>query len=134
MQVNTERTTRILVADMDGSLSGVIRSMVADEAQVYAATDGWSAIELAREFQPDVSILGLTTGFPQRELYTGVRACSDGYIIVLCPSGAPEDRIWALNEGADDCVSRPFEQRELTARVRALLRRGRSPRPTLPDE
>jgi DNA-binding response OmpR family regulator len=125
MHVNTERTTRILVADVDGSLGKVIQSFVADDAQVVSATDSGSAIDLARELQPDVSILGLTTGFPQSELYAGVRACSDGYIILLCPSAAPEDRIWALNEGADDCVSRPFERRELTARVRALLRRPR---------
>lgn len=75
-----------------------------------------------------MSTLGLTNGFPQNEVYAGVRACSDGYIIVLCASGAPENRIWALNEGADDCVSRPFERRELTARVMAVLRR--SPRAT----
>ena len=67
-----------------------------------------------------------------RDLAREIRRESDVPIIMLTARGEEIDRVVGLELGADDYVGKPFSMRELTARIRAILRRGRSPEPRTP--
>lgn len=93
-----------------------------------AATDGEQAIELARSFEPDVIVLDLA--LPKLdgvEVCRQVRTFSDAYVIMLTSRSDEVDRVVGLEVGADDYMTKPFSPRELVARVRAMLRRPRTP-------
>lgn len=83
------------------------------------------ALELAERIRPDVVLLGeldlcqrLRRGEPGRSWDRNVP------VILLAPSSDPDDRVRALDRGADDVMGRPFAYEELLARIRALLRRS----------
>ena len=95
------------------------------------ATDGGKGLELARTFQPDLILLDLM--LPGR---TGLEVCqelrreNDVPIIMLTAKGSEADKIMGLAMGADDYVTKPFSTPELIARIRAVLRRSRTPEAT----
>jgi two-component system alkaline phosphatase synthesis response regulator PhoP len=99
------------------------------EAEGYAvrtASDGSEALTLARTFQPDVIILDLMLpGLDGLEVLRRVRQVSDVSVILLTARTHETDKVVGLTMGADDYVTKPFSPRELVARVKALLRRGR---------
>lgn len=93
------------------------------------AGDGESGLVLARQQEPDVVVLDL--GLPGMD---GIEACrqlrtfSDCYVMMLTARADEVDMLIGLAVGADDYLTKPFSPRELTARVRTLLRRPRGPR------
>lgn len=96
--------------------------------QTLATGDGESAVEQARSFAPDVIVLDLT--LPKLdgvEVCRQVRTFSDAYVIMLTARADEVDRVVGLEVGADDYMTKPFSPRELVARVRAMLRRPRTP-------
>jgi two-component system, OmpR family, response regulator MprA len=124
-----ERSPRVLVVEDDRDIADVLRrSLDMDGYDVRLAADGESALEEAGVFEPDAVILDL--GLPKID---GVEVCrrlrSDGDvpILMLTARDGVDDRVAGLDSGADDYLVKPFERRELLARVRALLRR-RPPR------
>jgi DNA-binding response OmpR family regulator len=130
---------RILVVDDEAHILDVVRAYLLREGHTVAtATDGDRALEQALSGSPDLIVLDVMlpkrSGFDVlRELRaTGFR----GAVIMLTARDDVIDRVAALEIGADDYVTKPFEPRELVARVGAVLRRtdatnGRAEDPTL---
>jgi DNA-binding response OmpR family regulator len=95
-----------------------------DGYRVVTADDGIEALRLAREKHPDLIVLDLMLpGMDGLEICRTLREESDVPIIMLTARTTEDDRLTGLQLGADDYVSKPFSPRELSARVRAVLRR-----------
>jgi two-component system, OmpR family, response regulator MprA len=122
-------TGRVLVVEDDEPIADVLRRTLRQEGhEVRSAADGVEALAMAEEFVPDLVILDL--GLPKldgAEVLRRLRAESDAPILVLTARAELDDRVEGLDSGADDYLVKPFERRELLARMRALLRR-RPPR------
>ncbi|MEE8608237.1 MAG: response regulator transcription factor [Nitrospiraceae bacterium] len=121
---------RVLVAEDDNALASLVRKGL--EAEHYAvdiASDGEEAQYMAEEYDYDLVILDLT--LPQTDglhVLKRVRAKKSGLpVLVLTARSRVEDRVKGLDLGADDYLTKPFSFSELSARVRALLRRGSRP-------
>jgi two-component system response regulator MprA len=124
-------TGRVLVVEDDVAIADVLRRALRQEGhEVQSAEDGVEALELAESFVPDLVILDL--GLPKLdgvEVCRRLRAESDAPILILTARTDTDDRVEGLDSGADDYLVKPFERKELLARMRALLRR-RPPRGT----
>jgi len=124
-------TGRVLVVEDDAAIADVLRRVLRQEGhEVRSAEDGVEALELAESFVPDLVILDL--GLPKLdgvEVCRRLRAESDAPILILTARIDTDDRVEGLDSGADDYLVKPFERKELLARMRALLRR-RPPRGT----
>ncbi|TRV76510.1 response regulator transcription factor [Streptomyces sp. 130] len=122
-------SARILVAEDDAKQSRLIRIYLEREGHaVHVVADGRAALERARSARPDLIVLDVML-----PLVDGLDVCrilrteSDVPILLLTARVAEEDMLLGLDLGADDYLTKPYSPRELTARVRALLRRsGRS--------
>ena len=126
------RSPRVLVVEDDGDIADVlVRSLRLEGYEVRLATDGVRALDDAHAFLPDLVILDL--GLPRLdgvEVAKQLRADSDDVpILMLTARDALEARVIGLDAGADDYMVKPFGSDELTARVRATLRRTESERP-----
>ncbi|CAN5642950.1 response regulator transcription factor [soil metagenome] len=115
----------VLVVDDEQSLREALAwSLEQDGHRVITAADGREALEKFRAEQPDLVLLDLM--LPE---LSGMEVCrilrheSDVPILMLTARGSEIDKVVGLEVGADDYVTKPFSQRELQARVRALLRR-----------
>jgi two-component system response regulator MprA len=128
----TDTTTgRVLVVEDDAEIADVLRRTLRQEGhEVRSAGDGVEALQVAEDFVPDLVILDL--GLPKLdgvEVCRRLRAESDAPILILTARTQTDDRVEGLDSGADDYLVKPFERKELLARMRALLRR-RPPRGT----
>jgi DNA-binding response OmpR family regulator len=125
--------SRILVVDDEPHIVEVVRAyLVRDGHDVVTAADGEAALELARDTAPDLVVLDVMlprlSGF---EVLRELRATGSGAAVILLTARDDViDRVAGLEIGADDYVTKPFEPRELVARVGAVLRRLR---PTTSD-
>ncbi len=116
----------ILVADDEANIRELVTLYLEKEGfGVITASDGRAAVNSAREFQPDLIVLDLMmpelSGY---EVCRELRRDSDVPILMLTARGDDVDRIVGLELGADDYLGKPFHPRELTARVKAILRRS----------
>ena len=118
--------SRVLVVDDDPQLLRALRiTLRASGYEVHTARDGRAALQQAAEVQPDVIVLDL--GLPDldgTEVLAGVRPWYQGAVLVLSARTDSQDKVHALDAGADDYVTKPFDMGELLARLRAVLRRG----------
>ena len=116
---------RILVVDDDAKTVELVKLYLSrDGYKVLTAYDGIEALRLARESRPDLIVLDLMLpGLDGLQVCRTLRAESDVPIIMLTAKTAEEDRLFGLDLGADDYVTKPFSPKELAARVRAVLRR-----------
>ena len=116
----------VLVVDDDPQLARALRiTLRAAGYEVVTAADGRSALREAAAAHPELVILDL--GLPDldgTEVLAGLRPWFTGPVLVLSARADSHDKIAALDAGADDYVSKPFDMGELLARLRALLRRG----------
>ena len=116
----------ILVVDDTPSLRRMVQSYLVQEGfRVVTAANGQEALMVARQEQPDLILLDLM--MPEMGGYDFMRLYArDGTapIIVLTAKLEENDKVLGLELGADDYVTKPFSPRELTARVRAVLRRA----------
>ena len=117
--------TKILVIDDEPSIINLVSAYLKPEGyEVYTAADGNAGLKSARAFKPDLIILDLMLpGMDGIELLSRLRRESDVYVIMLTARTDETDKIVGLSVGADDYVTKPFSPRELTARVKAALRR-----------
>lgn len=117
--------TKILVIDDEPSIINLVSAYLKPEGyEVYTAADGNAGLKAARAFKPDLIILDLMLpGIDGIELLTRLRRESDVYVIMLTARTDETDKVIGLSVGADDYVTKPFSPRELTARVKAALRR-----------
>jgi two-component system, OmpR family, KDP operon response regulator KdpE len=118
--------TRVLVIDDERPIRRALAiNLRARKYEVVAVADGRAALEAAAREPPDVVILDL--GLPDmdgNEVIEGLRGWTAAPIIVLSARGAQDDKVVALDTGADDYITKPFGMDELLARLRAALRRG----------
>lgn len=119
-------TFTVLVVDDEPRIADVLRAYLArDGYEVLVAGDGDDALALARDRSPDVLVLDLM--LPGRSGFDVLRALraegSRAGVIVLTARDDVVDRVAGLELGADDYVVKPFEPREVVARVGALVRR-----------
>lgn len=117
---------RILVVDDEANIIDLVRLYLErDGYKVDAAGDGARAIEKVGTFNPNLVILDIMLpeidGF---EVCRQVRSQSDVPIIMLTARDEDVDKIVGLELGADDYLTKPFNPRELVARVKAILRRA----------
>ena len=121
----TDSMYLILVIEDDAGIRTVLRTLLeAHHYRVVEAEDGRRAVIEARSHRPDLAIVDL--GLPDRdgqEVIRQIRAFSAVPILVLSARTLEQDKIAALDGGADDYVSKPFSAPELLARVRAAFRR-----------
>jgi two-component system OmpR family response regulator len=125
---------RVLVVDDDPKLSAVLQRGLAEEGYaVDVAADGTEAVWLGTEGSHDVVILDvMLPGCDGFQVCRRLRAAQVwAPVLMLTARTAVDDRVRGLDAGADDYLIKPFSFGELTARLRALVRRGAHPRPTV---
>lgn len=117
----------ILVVDDEPAIVKSIQAYLQAEGfAVHTASDGASALKAARAFHPDLVVLDIL--LPQLdglEVLRQLRQESNVYVLMLTAKSDETDKVIGLGMGADDYVTKPFSPRELVARVKAILRRGR---------
>lgn len=118
-------TARILVADDDPKHAQLIRLYLEREGhQVMTVGDGRAALDQARARRPDLIILDIMMPLVDGlDVCRILRAESNVAILLVTARSSENDMLLGLDIGADDYLSKPVSPRELTARVRALLRR-----------
>jgi two-component system, OmpR family, KDP operon response regulator KdpE len=118
---------RVLVVEDDPGLARALAlNLKARGFAVDIAVDGTHALRAAADRHPDLVLLDL--GLPDldgTEVIAGIRGWSEVPIIVLSARQSSQDKVGALDAGADDYVTKPFAMDELMARLRASLRRTR---------
>ncbi|WP_270210605.1 response regulator YycF [Streptococcus anginosus] len=116
---------KILVVDDEKPISDIIKfNMVKEGYEVVTAFDGREALEMFEAERPDILILDLM--LPELdglEVARTIRKTSNVPIIVLSAKDSEFDKVIGLEIGADDYMTKPFSNRELQARVKAILRR-----------
>jgi len=121
---------RVLIVDDENDIAGLIKRTLerTGEAEAHIVGSGDLALKFVSDHPPDLVILDLNL-----PVISGIEVCrilrsrSDGThlpIIMLTARTSENDRVSGLELGADDYVTKPFSLRELTARVRAVLRRS----------
>ena len=127
---------KILVVDDDRKIVELVRLYLEkDGYRVLVAYDGLEALELARRKRPDLILLDLM--LPEMnglDVCRILQAESEVPIIMLTAKTTDEDKLIGLELGADDYVTKPFNPREVVARVRAVLRRADRESPQGPTE
>ncbi|MFD4508148.1 response regulator [Streptomyces sp. NPDC058457] len=118
--------TRVLVVDDEPQIvRALVINLKARKYEVDAAPDGRTALELAASRHPDVVVLDL--GLPDMdgvEVIRGLRGWTRVPILVLSARHSSDEKVEALDAGADDYVTKPFGMDELLARLRAAVRRA----------
>jgi two-component system KDP operon response regulator KdpE len=121
-------TTRVLVVDDDAQIRRAVRTSLGVQGyDVLAAPDGETALEMVATSEVDLVVLDL--GLPDIdgvEVIRRLRSWTQVPVIILSVRDAQEDKVVALDLGADDYVTKPFGIEELLARMRAVERRARS--------
>jgi two-component system KDP operon response regulator KdpE len=120
---------KILVVDDEAQITRVLlRGLESAGYQVRVANDGRSGLETFRTWLPDLVITDLhMPGYTGLELCERIRQLSEVPLLVLSVKEDETTKVKAFDLGADDYVAKPFGMAELTARVRALLRRSTPP-------
>jgi len=120
--------TRVVVVEDEPDIGDLLALYLRREGwQVHIATSGPEGLETIRARQPDFVILdvGLPGGMDGFDVCRNLRQSSDVPVLFLTARDDEVDRILGLELGADDYVTKPFSPREIVARIKAVLRRGR---------
>ncbi len=120
-------TTSILIVDDEKRLRDMLRVYLEQEGfRVLEAPDGQQALHVVRERKPDLVLLDMMMPVMNgREFFRAHSRASDIPVIFLTARVDDHDKVIGLELGADDYITKPFNLRELVARVRAVLRRTR---------
>ena len=126
---------RILIVDDDNNIAELISLYLVKECyDTLIVNDGESALEKIPEFRPDLMLLDIMLpGIDGYEVCRQVRANSDLPIIMLSAKGETFDKVLGLQLGADDYIEKPFDSKEMVARVKAVLRRTVSKAAPVPE-
>jgi two-component system, OmpR family, response regulator MprA len=120
----------VLLVDDDAPIRRMLeRTLAAEGYTVHAVADGGAALARVERFLPDVIVLDVAMpGLDGLAVTRRLRGKGLGVpILLLTARDAVEERVAGLDAGADDYLVKPFEVSELTARIRALLRRNHPP-------
>jgi DNA-binding response OmpR family regulator len=120
---------RVLILEDDPNVAEVVARYLAREGyEVETVADGAEGLHRALSDPPDLVVLDLMLpSIGGLEVCRRLRAAAPVPVIMLTARGEEADRIAGLELGADDYVAKPFSPRELTARVKAVLRRAAAP-------
>jgi len=120
--------TRVLIVDDDAELVALLGEFLAGEGfAVLSAADGERGARAALAERPDLVVLDvMLPGLNGFEALKRIRERSAVPVVMLSARGEEVDRVVGLELGADDYLPKPFSPRELAARIRAVLRRGRA--------
>ncbi len=119
--------TKILIVDDDANISELLKMHFESEGySVKTAGDGQEGVALFKTFEPDLVLLDIM--LPQKDgwqVCREIREISSKPIIMVTAKGEVFDKVLGLELGADDFVVKPFDMKELSARVKAVLRRSK---------
>ena len=118
---------KILIVDDDENICELLRLYLEkDGFETVVANDGEQAVDYAAKYTPDLILLDIM--LPKLDgwqVCREIRKSSDVPIIMLTAKGETFDKILGLELGADDYISKPFDTKEVIARIKAVLRRSR---------
>lgn len=129
-----KRSPRILLVDDETAITSHLAPFLERGGfEVATAGDGEKALQRVGDFHPHLIVMDvLMPRLDGREALRRLRQAGDWTpVILLTQIGSPAERAMALEEGADDYLSKPFEPFELVARIRAVLRRSHANSPSL---
>ena len=116
----------VLIVEDDQNIADLLRLYLEKEGYVAAiAPDGGTGVEMFRKLQPDLVLLDVM--LPVLDgwgVLRAIRQDSQTPVIMLTAKGELGDKVSGLKMGADDYVTKPFEMKEVLARIEAVLRRG----------
>ena len=116
---------KILVVDDDPNISELLKKYFVNEGyEVKVASDGAEGVSLFKMFEPDLVLLDIM--LPKKDgwqVCREIREISSKPVIMVTAKGEVFDKVLGLELGADDFVVKPFDMKELSARVKAVLRR-----------
>ena len=117
--------TKVLVVEDDKNIADLLRIYLEKEQmECRIAGDGLAGLEQFHQFQPDLVLLDIMLpGMDGWAVCKKIRETSKVPIIMLTAKGELEDKVSGLEMGADDYITKPFEMKEVLARVHAVLRR-----------
>ena len=126
--------TRILAVEDDERIRSAVKLALEDEGwSVDEAESGEEAIEMFQRSAPDVVLIDIMLpGIDGFEVCRSIRRQSDVPIVMVTARADTHDVVAGLEAGADDYLTKPFVPKELSARIRAMLRRARTPAPGTP--
>lgn len=127
---------KILIVDDDANIAELISLYLTKECfQCEIAEDGETALKLHDSFQPDLMLLDIMLpGIDGYDVCREIRKNHSTPIIMLSAKGEVFDKVLGLELGADDYIIKPFDSKEMVARVRAVLRRYTpAPAPAAPQ-
>lgn len=116
----------LLIEDDPGIVKSLSLYLTQSEFEMSVAQDGEEAISLFRSLGTTCDLIILDLNLPKKDGFsvcTEIRETSNTPIIVLSARDGEDDKVRALELGADDYISKPFSPRELMARIRAILKR-----------
>ena len=117
--------TKILVVDDDSNISELLKVYFTNEGyEVKTASDGVEGISFFKMYEPDIVLLDIM--LPKKDgwqVCREIREMSSKPIIMITAKGEVFDKVLGLELGADDFLVKPFDMKELSARVKAVLRR-----------
>ena len=116
----------VLIVEDDQNIADLLRLYLEKEGYVAAiASDGGAGVEMFRKLQPDLVLLDVM--LPVLDgwgVLRSIRQDSKTPVIMLTAKGELTDKVSGLKMGADDYITKPFEMKEVLARIEAVLRRG----------
>ena len=117
---------KVLVVEDDRNIAGLLEIYLKKEGyKVEVAYDGGEGLAMYRTVQPDLVLLDVMMPVMNGwEVCKAIREESQTPVIMLTAKGETEDKIHGLRTGADDYITKPFEMREVLARIEAVLRRS----------
>ncbi len=128
--------TKILVIEDDTAVAESIQAYFEDDGyEVKVSADGSDGVNLFKMYDPDITILDIT--LPKKDgwqVCREIRESSQKPIIMISTKGDVFDKVLGLELGADDYMVKPVDNKELSARIKAVLRRYRSTLPQSDDE
>lgn len=117
--------TKILIVDDDPNISDLLKMYFENEGyEVKLATDGSEGLNFFKMYEPDLVLLDIM--LPKKDgwqVCREIREISSKPVIMVTAKGEVFDKVLGLELGADDFVTKPFDMKELSARVKAVLRR-----------
>ncbi|MCH5202134.1 MAG: response regulator transcription factor [Oscillospiraceae bacterium] len=122
---------KILVVDDDLNICELLRLYIErEDFDVIIANDGVEAVEIFKKEQPDLILLDIMLpNMDGWQVCKEIRKTSNRPVIMLTAKGELFDKILGLELGADDYIVKPFEAKEVIARIHAVLRRTSAPNP-----
>ena len=123
--------TTVLIVEDDRNIAGLLQMYLEKEGYaVTIANDGGQGLAKFRAIQPDMVLLDVMMPVMDGwEVCAAIRAESQTPIIMLTAKGETGDKVQGLRTGADDYITKPFEMREVLARIEAVLRRANAGSP-----